>query len=261
MVLSGSFTFEILFFEISWSDSFVFGASDPQTLTPIANAVAALAPELSLAANLETLGGDDRETVLANGVNAAKPLVMPQGALIWRQKRVPLDVTLERFESVPLSKPQALVVESPLKHEATQEWFSPGTFIDLSQSEALNRSGFERLDAGITLGFGSRRASTEHKHSFTVKTLRLPEPQPIFLPFIAFPFGLLDAVAERAGPLQLAAAAPVLKIKDEKWKVKQGAVGSGHLSQAEAHQKVRHGGGGMALAKVEADDFINVGGL
>jgi hypothetical protein len=261
MVLSGSFTFEILFIKVSWSDSFVFGEPSGETLTPIANAVAALASELSLAANLETLGGDDRETVLASGVNAAKPLVMPQGALVWRQKRVPLNVTLERFESVPLTRPQALVVESPLQHEATQEWFSPGTFINLAQSEALNQSAFERLDAGLKLGFGSRRASTEHKHSLTVKTLRLPEPQPVLLPFLAFPFGLLDAVAERAAPLKLTIAPPVLKIKDEKWTVKQGAVGTSHLSQTEAHQRVRHGGGGIALAKVEADDFIDVGGL
>jgi len=188
-------------------------------------------------------------------------LVMPLGALVWRQKRVPLGVTLECFESLPLAKPQALVVESNLPHEATQEWFSPGTFIKLSQSEALNQAAFERLDAGFKLGFGSRRAATEHKHSVTVKTLRLPETQPVLLPFVAFPFGWLDAVAERAGPLKFAAAPPALKIKDEAWKVKQGAGGSGPLSQTEAHQQVRHGGGGMALASVEADDLIDLGGL
>jgi hypothetical protein len=261
MVLSGTFEFQILFFSISWSDTVTFGSSISQPIQPVANVIDKLAPELSALQNLSTNGVGDKQTipVARKEADATKTVVSPTGKLIWQQKRAPLDVTLERFEGAPLASPQAVVVEAAVPSAPVKDWFSPGTFIELSQSESLNKAAFERLDAGIEVGFGEKRA-TAKPCTITVKSLRLPHPTPIILAFMAFPSALMDAIDERHGGVSVWTTTPALAVADEAWSVQQGGGTIGGLTQTDAHQRAR-ASGGVALSMSEAKSPIDLGAI
>ncbi len=261
IVISGSFTLEILFFEVSWSDTFTLGEESSDPVLPIGSLVQALAVELDKASNLEATGGQDTKVATSPKTSTGKPLLAPQGQVAWSQKRAPLDLTLERFEGVPLAQPQAVVVTVPGTSEAVQDWFSPGTFVELSGSEALNKGAFERLEAGRRVGFDLKKSSTLN-HPLKVKTIRLPQELLLLDLFLPFPSKFLDALHGRRAAPAVFAAPSAIAVQDETWTVRanNGAVLKDGISQTDAHQRARYAGA-VSLPKLDAAEPIDLGGI
>ncbi|AKF86652.1 hypothetical protein MFUL124B02_30910 [Myxococcus fulvus 124B02] len=261
IVLSGSFTIEILFFEITWSDTFTLGEESGDAVLPVGSLVQALAVELEKPSNLEAIGGEDRRVATSPKTNTGKALISPLGQVAWSQKRAPLDVTLERFEGVPLESPQAVIATLPMASAAVQDWFSPGTFVELSGSESLNKGAFERLDAGRRVGFDLKK-SAFIAHPLQVKTVRLPHEVLLLKLFLAFPPNFLEAALGRRAAPSIFAAAPAIAVKDETWAVqgKDGDVLKAGTSQTDAHQRARYSGA-VALPALEVAEPIDLGGI
>jgi hypothetical protein len=260
LVLTGKFCIEILFFDICWSGSFSLGEALPALPQTIASLLQALAPELDKPENLEVTG-EDREIAVGPDRGAPRVLLAPHGQLIWRQKRSPLNVLVERLEGVPLSRPQAVVAESGTARGAAQDWFSPGTFIDLSESEALNRAAFERLEAGLQLGSGFS-ALEPVTHLIDFETIRLPEETPLAVEAVLFPSALLDAIEGRRAPGRVLEATPIIAVRDETWTVRgqNGAVLDVGLSQTDAYQRARVRAA-TAIPSHDALETIDLGGI
>jgi hypothetical protein len=261
IVLSGKLCIEILFFDICFSATFTLGESSPSSLEAISSLVQALQPELEEPTNLEALGAGDRQVALSPETDAPKPVVAPQGRLQWTQKRAPFNVLIERMEGVPLSSVQAAIVTSPAQQGVARDWFSPGTFQNLSESEAVNLPPFQRLESGIQLGFDFQKSGTV-VHAVEFETIRLPEETPLLLVLLLPPALLLDAALGRGAPGRVPMAAPVIGVSDETWTVRDtvgGIVGEG-LSPADAHMRTR-GTGAMALPAVEASETLDLGGI
>jgi hypothetical protein len=266
LVLSASFTLEILFFEISWDGSFRLGEEDQAPPETVDSLVQALGPELAVVGNLQATASEDREVATAAKLTATCAVVPPYGQLTWSQKRAPLNVALERFEGVPLKAPQAVVVEAQGATGISEDWFSPGTFINLSQSEGLNRSGFERLQAGIQFGFGYQVSETV-SHDIEVKTIRLPElpksPEQdglqLLLPLFSQLF--MSAIYGRTAPGAALSKPPLIGVSDELWQVQaaNGTVMATGLKQTDAHQRAR-AIGGTALPMGDAKGALDLGG-
>jgi hypothetical protein len=261
ITLSGKFCIEILFFDICFSHTFVLGDPVDAVLNLINSLVQELAPELDRPANLTAAGAEDREVAITPTPAASKTTVIPQGQLAWTQKRTPLNLAVDRLEGTPLSQSQAVIVESSIGQGASSEWFSPGTYMNLSQSEVMNQPAFQRLDAGIRLGFGSK-VSALVNHTVDFETIRLPEENQYFLDIGIVPAVLLDAIAERRAPGQIFAAAPVMAVSDETWTVTSanGALVADGLSPADAHQRARRSGA-SALPAMDAQATIDLGGI
>ena len=127
------------------------------------------------------------------GAPRAACVLPPIGAIAWTQSRVPLGVPLDRFEGQPLATPQSMrVTASTLGGGVVQDWFSPGSFADLSKAETLTRPSFERLDAGLVLGFQEDRLAGVG-HPYTVIEIRIPQPPQTGV-VLTFPAVTLDAV-------------------------------------------------------------------
>jgi hypothetical protein len=162
-------------------------------------------------------------------------------------------------------RPQAVVAESGAARGATQDWFSPGTFINLSESEALNRAAFERLDAGVRLGF-ELSASGSVTQPVKVETIRLLEKKKMAVvhapPAVVLPSVLQDAIEERQTSGRVLEAAPVIEVRDETWAVRggDGVMLYNGLSQTDAHQRAR-AQGATATPSLEAHETINLGGI
>ena len=92
--------------------------------------------------------GQDTSVVLRNDratiVNGAT-VVQAVGAVIWEQKPVPFSLDLQRFQGTPLSgKPPSGAVVSDAAAGEERDWFGMGTYLNLSDSEALNNGRFTR---------------------------------------------------------------------------------------------------------------------
>jgi hypothetical protein len=88
-------------------------------------------------------------------------LVDPYGSLTVRQRRVPLGLTIDRFDRIPLEKPERWdVVEGMLGGKPApsgaevREPFASGQYLSLSDDQALSRPAFERFRAGLDLAAG-----------------------------------------------------------------------------------------------------------
>jgi hypothetical protein len=261
IVLSGKLCIEILFFDICFSATFTLGESAASSLEAISSLVIALEPELEKSDNLEAVGSEDRQVALAPGTDVAKPVVSPLGRLQWTQKRAPFNVLIERMEGVPLASVQAAIVTSPARQGAVQDWFSPGTFQNLSESESVNLPPFQRLESGILLGFDFQTSGTV-VHTVEFETYRLPE-EFSFLFVLALPPDLLLAAAlGRRAPGRVPEVAPIIGVSDETWTVRNVTGGVAHegLSPADAHMRAR-GTGAMALPAIDASETIDLGGI
>ena len=257
--LAGEVCIEILFFDICGSGSFTIGEGDgPEPVETIPSLRQALEPELSKPENLLAVDGDDRlVTAKPQQTQNNKTVLSPIGKLQWAQKRAPLDTLIERFESAPLASAEAVVVASPsAAGESVQEWFSPGAFTNLSESEQLNRAAFERLQAGLVLGFDKKTAAPVAENIEYVNYV-LPQVSSFALVLLAkFPSLVIESACGRhAAAGQFARSAAAIKVKDEGWTLH--AAGGGQtagLSQTDAHQRARYQG----ATALPDDDVIDL---
>jgi hypothetical protein len=264
IVLSGKFCFEILFFDICWKGSFKIGSDAREIANKVDSLLDELAKELAKLDNLRTAIPDDLVVLAARGLDEPKDLIAPALELIWTQNLAPLDTMVDRVGGAPLNATEAVIFVNRMLSAVTslskvKDYFSPGSFIKLSNSEALNRTAFEPLPAGISLNFGLR---TSGVHSIPVQAdvFRLPivvPPHPANA--TTFPASLLNLAAGRIAPTSVTLTQPVIAVTDESWTVRNSAGNITMLatSETDAHQRARVTG---AVALPEGD-VIQLGGL
>jgi hypothetical protein len=133
------------------------------------------------------------------------------------------------------------------------DWFAPGSFADLQESEALNRRAFERLSGGVRVGLPGSDDGPGAVRAVTVRQIRLPAKATTVRTAVSFPGWLTGAAQVRIGAPRDEPVTPALAVAEEAWTVSDvagGAVTAG-LSQAQAHQLVSLGGAGVATASTD----------
>jgi hypothetical protein len=253
VVIHAELSIEILFLELSWSETFSLGSGDADRGPVVDDLLDRLAGELR-PENLEARGGEDPRVVpSAREETAGRAVLAPLGSLVFHQRRLPLRLPLDRVEGVPLARRSEAAVEAAgARPDPPQEWFAPGSYLaPRSAGEALNQPAFERMPAGVEVGFGEDDAGTATTHELGFEEVYKP-------PLTTSP--LLVALARSA---QLAAArgageAPVVRdrsavvsVRDEEWVV-HGAPGAAVTSQTHAHVLARDTPGALALAAADA---------
>lgn len=190
---------------------------------------------------------------------APRALVSPLGGLAWTQKRAPLNLLIERFERQPLAAPHTLAVTANIATQGdVQDWFSPGSFATLTESEGLNRPSFERLDAGVALGFTSD-ASVTVTHTASVIEIRIPDPPKPPASALGFSALLFLAIFGRTAPAAVKTKTPKFTVTQPKFVVraKDASITHSARSRSDAHQRARKTHG-HALAE---DDLVDLGDL
>lgn len=243
VTLTGKACFEILWFDICADATITLGGSSEPAPPAVSSVAQALGPDLSDPANLSPEGGTDPHVVQKPrpSVPGDNPLVSPLGSLCWAQKRVPLNLLLDRFEGSPLAERQRVELTVSSGGGSAQDWFAPGTFANLSQSEALNRPGFEKLDAGARISMGASTSSTAVRHDVTVIEIRLPSRDQFVSEALPMAAVVLAGIRARTGAAQAKTTTPYLTVVEEQFAVRDanGAVVAGGLSVSEAHQQAR----------------------
>lgn len=108
-------------------------------------------------------------------------LVDPYADLTARQRRVPLALSIERFDRLPVAAQSWDITgarlgerPAPLEHEIREE-FAPGQFIALTDDQQLSRPAFERFRAGIQLLSGEVEMAPSRPADIDFEVKIIPE--------------------------------------------------------------------------------------
>ncbi len=176
LVLRGEVCISLLLFDACWRDSFTLGGDDISGPV-IASLVPVLVEEMTRASNL-TVSADDDRLVLLRGDEEPppRPVLSPLGVVTWSQNRMPLGLEIDTFEDGKLAKAQRVEVHASVPTDAFLDWFSPGTFVELEESEELALPAFERQQAGVTVKPPVDPRATPTTVPVSYEEIRLPSP-------------------------------------------------------------------------------------
>jgi hypothetical protein len=235
IVLRAKVCIELLFFDICFSDTFRIGSSEPAPSAIVASALDVILAELDRPGALEAADTIDRFVVL-RPLPANATIVPAANRIVWVQRQAPLGLLLQRIQGAPLANAQS-VDASSIDAAPELDWFAPGSFAELSTSQALTRRAFERLPGGLRIGGGSAADGPSQQQTLTIKQIRLPAKARSVRTPEAFPSWILKAAAASTGRPQSRPIVPAVSVSAERWSVADpvsGAITTG-LTAAQAH--------------------------
>ena len=258
VTISGRMTIETFLHDFYFHETFTFGSPGAPPSVPPTRAAEVLRSEEIRPEALHAVGGPDREVVLAPlPVPPKLALVQPRGGVVWQQKRVPLAIPIDRLDGAPLGSNQKVTASVPQQTSGVGDLFAPGSFITLTQAEALNRPAFEQLPAGVVSAGGPDLVGGSRPQTSKPTVFRKVRGE-VLLAFafagtaLELPGILMSMVAARDATPVLATTAPQVGVGSETWVSTHD--GAAHDSATGAHQAARVSGDRHAFA-VAATDF------
>ena len=158
----------------------------------IASLVPLLADELDNAANL-TVARRRRPARAGDAAPEphARPVLSPLAAPTWSQNRLPLGMPIETFEDGQLDEPQRLDVTASRPTTSQLDWFTPGSFVELSDAEEMALPSFEQHQAGVVVSADGTRSASVTRTVLRSRRSGCPTP-PHHRPGFPFPGHVLD---------------------------------------------------------------------
>jgi hypothetical protein len=261
LVVEARATVKVLFAKASESVTIKLG-SGPAAVPKAVDLLQALAGEFSKPENTRA-DGQDTAVVLRNDratvVNGAT-VVQAVGAVIWEQKRVPFSLDLQRFEGTPLSGKHRLVL-SCADADAGEErdWFGMGTYLNLSNSEALNNGRFTEAQSGIRIPLDEAILGNGIDCPVELDLVKLPKRSRFAILAAGYmSAGLAAMQHERTGIAAVQSGKTLITASQEKWKVVAANGAEEGLSGAQAFLAQRSGAG---LAQPATAVAVGLGGV
>lgn len=218
LVLRGEVCISLLLFDACWSDSFTLGDSGALPRGVIASLVPVLADEMALAANLAVAEDDDKLVLIRRHDESARVVLTPLGVATWSQNRVPLGLTIETFEDGKLDTPQRLDVRASVPTTPFLDWFSPGAFVELSESEEMALPAFERHQAGVVASVATPPRSGGTTIDVRYEEIRLPATRRI-VEGLAIPGHVLDRLQATSAPPSIRPGEGRFDVTDDRFTV------------------------------------------
>jgi hypothetical protein len=265
VILHGKITVETFIKDFDWDDTFVFGRPDSPPGIPPQRAAQLLKDEEFTPSNLRAVGGSDPSVILNSpDREAGFAVVAPLSGLVWTQHRVPFDIALDRVDGTPLGATQMVQASAPGQTSVEKERFAPGSFITLTQAQALASPTYDLLPAGVVVGAGAPLNGNEEASDDQPKLLRKVrgEGQPFRLrgPGVsaAFPGGLLTMIDDRDRRAAVADRDVRVVAPESVWVNTKDRAPYGSATQAIRASMLA---GGAALAAADAEQPISIQGL
>ncbi len=269
LIVKGKVRVKLLFFTVKASATFKLGSEGGDTLPTIPRLLEIMAGEIGIPENLEATEGVDRDVRYVEAPEpppGGAPLISPYGGLRWSQKRAPFKIGIERFEGNALEGGQHCLMVGVIDPDTsdvsasapiTRDWFSPGNFIDLEDSEKLNRPAFETLQNGVCITTPDDTIAAEVPYAGFVDLITLPDWEHSELPMLFYALHLIiEMQNEREGTSEVDSGEPAVGIAPEEWNV---YLPNGEIqtvdSQTEAHQTAALYGG---IATPATQQVVNV---
>jgi len=221
-VLRGEVCVSLLLFDACWSDSFTLGDSGALPRPVVTSLVPVLAAEMSLAANLSVVDADDGLVLVARHDESSRVVLSPLGVVNWTQRRVPFGLEIELFEDGKLDDPQTVEVHASVPTTPFLDWFSPGSFLDLSEAETLALPAFERHQSGLTVSPAGPPRSAGVNVTVAYDEIRVPSP-PQRVGGIVIPGHILERLRSVDAPPSIRPGPPRFVVSDDRFGLTAGA--------------------------------------
>jgi hypothetical protein len=160
-------------------------------------------------------------------------LVHPQSELVFRQRVVPLNLTISKFGNTAPSGERFFALRevklngAEAKPTPVTEHFAPAQFLEMNDDEKLSRPSFEPLEAGIRFGTDSTHCKKPVRTPIEYETIvvdpkkagpgEAPETYPLpakHLPALALTGAAGRAAFRRTGKARYRAAGPRIAVSD-----------------------------------------------
>lgn len=235
LVLRGEVCIELLLCDVCWGDSWELNNSDMPAPPVVASLVPVLAMEMESIANLSTADGADSLVHIVKRDIGDRVVVSPLGTLAWVQRRIPLGLPVTTFEGGRLATPQRLMVQVSVSSIPILDWFSPGTYVELSDAEEMALPAFERHQSGFAVSLEELR-SPATTTSVGITEIRLPLP-PRIGGAVIVPQVVLVGMAGRSSAVSFPPSRPRFAVDDDRFSVVEssGAVAVDGLTAVRAH--------------------------
>ncbi|MGE5273971.1 MAG: DUF6603 domain-containing protein [Verrucomicrobiota bacterium] len=255
LVLRGEVCISLLFFDACWSDSYTLGDSGALPRPLVTSLVPVLAAEMALVSNLTVIDDDDGLVLIARHDQSDRVVLSPLGVVTWTQNRVPLGLEVQLFEDGKLDEPQRVEVHASVATDPFLDWFSPGSFLELSEAETLALPAFERHQAGVVASLAAPRRSAGGTVDVTYEEIRLPDTR-LKVAGLAIPAHVLERMQATDAPTSIRPGPVRFGVRDDRFGV---ATGPGpvvaDLTAVEAHLAGRASG---AASQHAADRLVTV---
>ena len=243
LVLRGEVCIDLFFFDACWSDSFRLADTGAIVGAAFRSLVPVLAEELGKPSNLTVTEGDDQLVLLARHDDSDRVVLTALGVPTWSQNRVPLGLAIETFQDGKLDAPQRLEVHATVPTTPHADWFSPGSFVELSEAEELALPAFERHQAGVVVSLETTR-SAGLATDVDFEEIRLPSTRRIVDGF-EIPGHILDRMQAIEAPAGIRPRPPRFSVSDDRFRVEAspGVVLALDVGAVAAHLAGRDGRG------------------
>ena len=261
VVIDGSLSIDVFLFSISWDQTFTLGSGPSDSRPSPPSLLSVLAEELAKPSNAQAGSIGDPDVVLKPGpTRPGVAAVPPTGTLRVEQRRAPLGVLVERVDGAALDHHQGVVFQSP--GTDLTDRFSPGSYIALTDAEAVNRPPFDVLTSGRELAPPDPPPVDALPDTRKVRQIVINTGAPKLRHEIEGQPVLIAAMAQMTGaarrPAALSDTTPLVTASPEQWTAV--ADGTSHGSATAAHQHARYHGG-VAVAGADAADPVSMAGL
>jgi hypothetical protein len=228
LVLEARASVRLLFIKVSGHVTIELNSNPPEGVIPLPDLPEHLKAELSNPDNLR-MEGEDHSVIFAaqtSNKDDKLKLLAPVGELVWEQKRVPLNLAIQKAEGIQLGGWHKLVVKSKLAEDGhdvenpEMDWFGVGTFLNLGDSEALNNSRFEQQQSGLRIGAVAMAEGSNKEAEICIELVKLPErfKFAVFFPSAIYASSALNSIlGERTSGAQLTAGKAGVKVAQEGW--------------------------------------------
>ena len=257
LVLQAKASVKLLFVRVSGDVTIHLNDNPPEQPIHIPDIPAYLKDkgELSKPENMRSEGSDP--SVVYGPFAEGEKIFPPLGEIIWEQKRVPLNLPIEKLEGVDLGGWHTIEPSATFKFTSETDWFGVGTYLKLSDGEALNNPRFSRQQSGLRIGTQEIVEGIAADAELKLNLIKIEKPS-------RFRFeGLLGALyenaalssllAERSGNAKLVPGKAAVKVNDEVWNAHSGngkVQNTGPLNGMQAFVNAKRSGG-IALPATE----------
>lgn len=257
VVIHGSLSIDVFLFSISWDQTFTLGSGPSDVLPTPPRLLQAMHEELAEPGNVHAGSIADPDVVLApRPASPGFAAVPPTGTLRVEQRRAPLGLLIERLDGRPLDGRQGVSVTTP--GTDVTERFAPGSYVDLTSAEAVNRPPFDLLPAGRELTVADPRPFDPVLEDRLVQQIVISGGNRQLIVGALLPIGHLAAMTDAARrPPAVSDQAPMVTVQQEQWTTLAGGTFG---SATAAHQFARYGGG-VALAAPDATAPVSLAGV
>lgn len=230
----------------------------------ITDVLTPLKPEVRKPSNVRSEGEDTSVLLQPAAVTTINnvPIVGAVGVLTWEQKRVPFGLDLQRFEGAPLDRVHHINLNLSSDQIFEQDWFGVGTFLTLSESEALNNARFTQAQSGIHVKLSEMVSGVAVPCDVSLDLVKLPKREK-FAGLIALNYmntALTTMQQERSNTPKPASGEARIGAQQEVWNAhdtKGGVIASG-LSGTQAFMATR---GGRGTAQPGTAKPLNIQGV